>query len=143
MGRKDWQIRMLGVGSILVAITVGVNTWVPTQVLPYMLLSHQNFPVENQPKVLEQFGAKAETIRSQSRDGVETVGWWIPTATPKRSPTLIVLHNLGGTRQDNLARMLPLWQKGINLLLLDLREHGESGGEFCTYGFHEPNSTTF
>jgi uncharacterized protein len=105
--------------------------------LPYMLLSHQNFSVEDQPKVLAEFGARAETLRFTSRDRIMTVGWWIPTGKSHQSPTLIVLHGLGATRQDYLARMLPLWRKGINLLMLDLREHGASGGDYFTYGYHE------
>jgi uncharacterized protein len=134
MGKQRW-LQLGGIG--ILTIGLGLNYWLPSYVLPYMLLSHQNFPVENQPQVLEKSGAKAETVQFQSRDGIEIVGWWIPTAQSKPDATLIVLHNLGGNRQDHLARMLPLWRQGINLLLLDMREHGDSGGEFFTYGYHE------
>jgi uncharacterized protein len=129
---KRWQVGI----AILALIVLGV-VGALDNALPYMLLSHHNYAVEVQPKVLTEFGAKAETLRFTSRDRITTVGWWIPTAQPEQSPTLIVLHGLGATRQDHLASMLPLWQKGINLLLLDLREHGESGGQYFTYGYHE------
>jgi uncharacterized protein len=139
---KNRRIRYLGMVLGLSAIALGFHSWFPTQVLPYMLLSHHNYAVEASPSILSKFGAKAETVRFQSQDKVETVGWWIPTQTPNQSPTLIVLHNLGGTRQDHLERMLPLWQREINLLLLDLRSHGQSGGEFFTYGYHEWQDVT-
>ena len=50
---------------------------------------------------------------------------------------MIVLHSLGGTRQDFLKFNLPIWQQGFNLALIDMRSHGGSGGEYFTYGFHE------
>jgi uncharacterized protein len=48
-----------------------------------------------------------------------------------------VLHTLGRTRQDMLEFALPLWRDGFNLALIDMRGHGESGGEFFTYGARE------
>jgi uncharacterized protein len=131
--RKTWKTR--GITIALTTTVLFLNYWIPENLLPYMLLSHQNFPVEDQPKILT--ATKAETLKITSPDNIPTEGWWIPTATPNDSPTLIILHNLGGTRQDNLTRFLPLAQQNINLLFLDLREHGKSGGEFFTYGYHE------
>jgi uncharacterized protein len=132
MGWKRWQIGVAMIPLILLGAAGTLDN-----ALPYMLLSHQNFTVEDQPKVLAEFGARAETLSFTSRDRITTVGWWIPTEKPQQSKTLIVLHGLGANRQAYLGRMLPLWQKGINLLILDLREHGASGGEHFTYGYHE------
>jgi uncharacterized protein len=130
-----WQFWRVGV--VLIPLMLLGAAGALDNTLPYMLLSHQNLAVEDQPKVLAEFGAKAETLRFTSRDRITTVGWWIPTAKPEQSPTLIVLHGLGANRLAYLSRMLPLWKKGINLLILDLREHGESGGDYFTYGYHE------
>ena len=104
--------------------------------LPYMLLSHANRPVPDRPEILNQFKVNAEGVRFPSRDGLQIAGWFIPAAQ-QGSPTLIVLHGLGGTREDILPFALPLQKKGMNLLMLDLREHGQSEGEFFTYGYHE------
>ncbi|MEB3295862.1 MAG: alpha/beta fold hydrolase, partial [Synechococcales bacterium] len=60
-------------------------------------------------------------------------------ANPSNRPatTIILLHSLGGTRQDLLDFALQFQTQGFNMVLVDLREHGESGGEFFTYGDRE------
>jgi uncharacterized protein len=134
-----WGWLMLGLGM---PIALGALF---DQNLPYMLLSHANRPVPDQPGILQQFQVTAEVVRFPSRDGLQIAGWFIP-ASAKRdrpgapilgAPTLIVLHGLGATREDMLPFVLPLQRRGINLLVLDLREHGQSEGEFFTYGYHE------
>ncbi|MEM7725162.1 MAG: alpha/beta fold hydrolase [Cyanobacteria bacterium P01_A01_bin.45] len=132
-----WKRFLIG---ILIAILplMFIDNW-----LPYALLSHYNFNVDSQPTLLNKFNADLEDISFQTDDGVEISGWWIPA--PKfssdsqilQNPTLIVLHSLGGTRQDFLNFYLPIWQKGFNLTLIDMRGHGNSGGKYFTYGFHE------
>ncbi len=49
---------------------------------------------------------------------------------------IIVLHTLGRTREDMLEFALPLRDR-FSLVFIDLRGHGESDGEFFTYGYHE------
>lgn len=105
--------------------------------LPYALLSHHKFSVEPQPQIFNRYNATAELISFTTRDGAKINGWFIPTPSPKQSQTLIILHSLGGTRQDFLEFALPLWNQGYNLALIDLRGHGSSSGEFFTYGYHE------
>jgi uncharacterized protein len=126
----------IGGAAVLVASGVAYGVINFENNLPYMLLSHQNFPVEAQPAVLKEFGATAEVIDFASRDrALKIQGWWIPAQANRG--TLIVLHGLGATRQDHLRWALPLWRSGLNLVLIDLREHGGSEGEFFTYGFYE------
>jgi uncharacterized protein len=138
MVKRVWKVVrwVLGGAAVLVAGGVAYGAINFENNLSYMLLSHQNFPVEAQPAVLKEFGATAEVIDFASRDqGLKIQGWWIPAQANRG--TLIVLHGLGATRQDHLRWALPLWRSGFNLVLIDLREHGGSAGEFFTYGFHE------
>jgi uncharacterized protein len=138
MVKRVWKVVrwVLGGAAVLVAGGVAYGAINFENNLPYMLLSHQNFPVEAQPAVLKEFGATAETIDFVSRDkALKIQGWWIPAQANRG--TLIVLHGLGATRQDHLRWALPLWRSGLNLVLIDLREHGASEGDFFTYGFHE------
>jgi uncharacterized protein len=133
--RRLW-VRVLGLVGVPVLAAAGLDNN-----LPYMLLSHANRPVPDRPAILQQSAVQSEVVRFPSRDGLTIAGWFI--GAPPRNPgaqsnrTLIVLHGLGGTREDVLPFVLPLQQQGINLLVLDLREHGQSEGEFFTYGFHE------
>lgn len=142
--RRSW-LRWLApaVLLLLAAAALALDHW-----LPYMLLSHYKFGVEARPKILDDYGAAAETVEFTTSDGVKIRGWFIPArpspmdrpAAP--APTIIVLHTLGRTRQDMLEFSLPLWREGFNLALIDLRGHGESGGEFFTYGCHEWRDVT-
>ncbi len=149
-------------GGIFLACSLGllalVDNW-----LPYALLSHHNVAVN---LALRPSNERLQVIAS---DGTITEGWLIPApATPlevlprgegdeqameealevaiAQAPphlTLILLHGLGGSRQDVLDFGLALQQdaaaQGIPLSLaaMDLRSHGESEGPYFTYGYHE------
>lgn len=129
---KYWQRFFLGIILTVLPVLL-IDNW-----LPYALLSHYNYPVDSQPAIFKQFNAKVEEINFTTGDDINISGWWIPS--PKlasEDPTLIILHSLGGTRQDFLKFNLPIWQQGFNLALIDMRSHGESVGEYFTYGDRE------
>ena len=61
--------------------------------------------------------------------------WFIPAKNPKA--TVIYLHGVGDNKMSGLLLANVLYQRGFNVLLYDSRAHGESGGKYCTYGYHE------
>lgn len=76
-----------------------------------------------------------EDVRIPSRDpGIEIAGWWVPanpadSGTPAR--TVIVVHGFTACRHDH-AVLLPagmLHKAGFSVLLIDLRDHGDSTRE--------------
>jgi dipeptidyl aminopeptidase/acylaminoacyl peptidase len=75
-----------------------------------------------------------EEVRIPSRDpGIEIAGWWIPaeTSTGAPAPTVIVVHGFTACRRD-FAVLLPagmLHRNGYSVLLIDLRDHGDSTRE--------------
>jgi dipeptidyl aminopeptidase/acylaminoacyl peptidase len=76
-----------------------------------------------------------EEVRIPSRDpGIEVAGWWIPAETPESgtpAPTVIVVHGFTACRRD-FAVLLPagmLHKAGFSVLLIDLRDHGDSTRE--------------
>ncbi len=62
--------------------------------------------------------------------------WWIPH--PDRpSGTCIIVHGYGDAKVGGIA-WAPTWlDLGFNVLAIDLRGHGESGGSFTSAGFYE------
>ncbi|MEL6460709.1 MAG: alpha/beta hydrolase [Cyanobacteria bacterium J06621_15] len=127
-----WKNFLIGIIIAFLPIFL-IDNW-----LPYALLSHYNYPVDSKPAIFQQFNAKVENINFTTDDNIKISGWWIPSPkNQSENPTLIVLHSLGGTRQDFLKFNLPIWKQGFNLALIDMRSHGKSGGEYFTYGFHE------
>ncbi len=77
-------------------------------------------------------------VRIPSRDpGIEIAGWWLPAAADggaeggAKSPTVIVVHGFSACRHD-FAVLLPagmLHRNGYSVLLIDLRDHGDSTRE--------------
>ena len=127
-----WKNFLIGIIIALLPIFL-IDNW-----LPHALLSHYNYPVDSKPAIFQKFNAKVENINFTTTDNIDISGWWIPSPkNPSEHPTLIVLHSLGGTRQDFLKFNLPIWEQGFNLAVIDMRSHGKSGGKYFTYGFHE------
>jgi alpha-beta hydrolase superfamily lysophospholipase len=77
-----------------------------------------------------------EKIEFHSADGTRLRGWWIPARTPS-SRTLIICHGIAANR----SIFLPFVEAGdwldANVLMFDLRGHGESGGRTITLGYRE------
>lgn len=72
---------------------------------------------------------------SAADDGVELSGWWIPK--PGSHRVLILVHGRYENRMAMLPLAKPLWDRGFNLLLFDLRGHGRSTHVPNTYGIKE------
>ena len=76
-----------------------------------------------------------EEVRIPSRDpGIEIAGWWLPAAPVAGegpAPAVVVVHGFTACRHDH-AVLLPagmLHRNGFSVLLIDLRDHGDSTRE--------------
>jgi uncharacterized protein len=84
------------------------------------------------------FGLQHEDVSFEPRDGGPTLRGWLLQA-PEDSPTIILVHGLGGQRTgdgavDIAARLV---DAGYDVLLFDLRGHGESDGNRVSGGYYE------
>jgi pimeloyl-ACP methyl ester carboxylesterase len=84
----------------------------------------------------EDFGLAAETVSFHSRDGIALKAWYIPTAGHAEG-TIILAHGIDGNRSDMLSRAAFLVRDHYNALLVDLRDHGESAGDYASPGYME------
>jgi len=73
-----------------------------------------------------------------SSDGVRVAGWYIPSGDgdPPTAPTVVVVHGWGVSKSDTLRYAATMHDR-YNLVLVDLRHAGRSGGEQSTLGVRE------
>jgi uncharacterized protein len=77
-----------------------------------------------------------ENVEFTSRDGLRLAGWYVPCSD---SPTVILVHGLGGSAGAMIYHAGVLMKRGYSSLSIDLRAHGSSQGNTCTYGIVEAN----
>ena len=146
-------LQSIGVMLIRTAVLVAVG-------LPFVMAAIMSYRPRVQPKdnPLSQLGFHYERVEFESSDGIKLAGWWIPAAeeiSPSRGPnrrlapplagrrdrwahwgteTAIVCHGLGSSKSNQLILARRLVPGGFNVLIFDLRAHGESGGQVTGYG---------
>ena len=82
------------------------------------------------------FGLRSETVSFDSTDGIPLKAWWLPALGPPRG-AVIIAHGIDHTRQVMLPRAAFLVRGGYDVLAMDLRGHGESGGSIVSPGLLE------
>jgi pimeloyl-ACP methyl ester carboxylesterase len=70
-------------------------------------------------------------------DRINLVGDLVLPMTGKVRGALIMLHGINGNRSFFLRSAAQQAANGIAVFVFDQRGHGESGGEFCTFGYNE------
>lgn len=69
-------------------------------------------------------------------DPLRIAAWWIPAKSPVNR-TVLLIHGYGDAKVGAIAWAPLFHQMGWNILALDLRAHGESGGAYSTAGYWE------
>ena len=82
------------------------------------------------------YGRSYRTVFLKSEDGVRLASWLIRPDSPDGC-SVVLVHGLFRSRREVLARGAWLAGRGCHVLSLDLRRHGESGGERTSLGFFE------
>jgi uncharacterized protein len=68
--------------------------------------------------------------------GVTLKGWRC-SAHGVRRGTIVYLHGTADNRTSSAGVIRRFGPRGFDVIAYDSRGHGESGGDTCTYGFHE------
>lgn len=129
-------VALVLVFAILVAFVVE-NVLPYSGIKPFRMIPAENawrFPRGYAPENYDLAGIK---INIPAKDGVNLSGWFLSGETNPAKATVIILHGIGACKETQFERAKILTQQGYNSVVLDLRAHGESGGDYCTFGYHE------
>ena len=139
--KKTWR-RWVGGAAIVVFLCInGVGLFIGNIIYQEtsVLHSHLNEQKTNRANQLWEKGKKEkqwQDIAIASRFGYSLHGTYIPN--PKVTDrTLIFLHGFSESRAVGLNYLDIYQNAGFNLLLVDSRAHGESGGNSVTWGNYE------
>ncbi len=86
-------------------------------------------------------GLPQENLKIQTRDGLKLDAWFVPRPNGARG-SVIYLHGVGDCKIDGVAHARLLFNHGFNVFLYDSRQHGESEGSYCTYGYYEKHDVS-
>jgi uncharacterized protein len=87
-------------------------------------------------EILERTGASKEDFSVRAPDGVELRGWKVRARTPN-GDWILLFHGVSDNRTGVLGHAELLLRHGYNVVMMDSRAHGESGGDMATYGWKE------
>jgi len=120
---------VLGLVVLLAVAHMGVGLFVANR-----LSERADSPIEGFPG---DVGLKYENVGFESEDSVSLSAWWIERDDAERVAVLV--HGFGGNRSDEqILQTAPIHtSRDYSVLILDLRGHGDSGGERRTLGYNE------
>jgi uncharacterized protein len=81
-------------------------------------------------------GLPQENVIVETFDGLKLNCWFVRQKKKARG-TIIYLHGVGDCKIAGVPFAQSLFDKGFNIFLYDSRQHGESEGYYCTYGYYE------
>ena len=106
------------------------------------------FITEIKNPLIELFREKAEqqeqelpreykTFTFQTGDNLKLSGYLKASGTDTTRGTIVLLHGIRGTKEHFIALSKQLSLLGFQTVAIDLRAHGKSEGNDCTFGYFE------
>ena len=105
----------------------------------YWLGSRLVAPVRSQTQAIPG-DLPARRVSLESSNGTGLSGWFLDSDRP--CGTVVLMHAVGGDKRSMVPRARFLAKAGYAVFLFDFRAHGESSGEFISFGHFEQNDAT-
>ena len=124
----------LFISLILIGLSIVVVVYA---VLPYLVTRYtidRRSPARILPPPAAR-GLVAKAVTFDTADGMTIAGWWF--ANGSKQSVIIMAHGRGSHKADLLDQAILLFEQGHNVLLIDLRAHGDSKGRWVSAGRHE------
>jgi len=107
-------------------MTGGLALWTLKRLTPRDL----NLPYEEL-----SLGVRDEAVGG--RETLKVAAWWIGAREPSCDRCVIIVHGYADSKIGGIAWAPTFREMGWNVLAVDLRAHGESGGRHTTAGYFE------
>lgn len=92
--------------------------------------------IQSSERVLQSFGAILEDFVVRAPDGVLLRGWKVRPANAS-GDWVLLFHGVSDNRTGMTGQAALLLRHGYSVVMMDVRAHGESGGNLATYGWLE------
>ena len=116
----------------IVFVSVGVVAWLLVATAVAYRLTHRRQARRDEPAPRVEWG-QIESHRIKTSDGEELGAWFIDRAD--QAPSVLLLHGINGDRGHTLSRARMLVDHGYAVLMLTLRAHGDSTGDYRDIGW--------
>jgi uncharacterized protein len=87
--------------------------------------------------MLVRTGATKQNFSVQAQDGTTTLKGWKLHPAFANGDWVLLYHGISDNRTGVIGHAEFLLRHGYSVVMMDSREHGESGGDICTYGWKE------
>jgi len=91
-------------------------------------------------EMLQRVGASKEDFAVHALDGADLNGWKVRARSPN-GDWILLFHGVADNRTGVLGHAELLLRHGYNIVMMDSRAHGASGGNMATYGWKERYDT--
>ena len=131
---------MLGLFTILGVLALFTLAF---YLLPYSIIKPLRFDVieyaEDYPSGLYPSDYDLDFDRESIMvdDGIALSGYRIQSTVDNPIGTMLFLHGIGGVKEKFLEFAQFVTRQGFHCFIYDARGHGESGGQYCTFGARE------
>jgi uncharacterized protein len=90
--------------------------------------------------MLQRTGAAKSDFNVQASDGVDLKGWKVCPSAPN-GDWVLLYHGVSDNRTGVIGHAEFLLRHSYCVVMMDSRDHGESGGDMATYGWKERYDT--
>jgi uncharacterized protein len=135
--------KILQIGALLLGLLAVAAFWAVENALPYYGIKPWRLVPAEHPwrfprgSAPNDYGLRGQNISIETRDSLTLSALLIESNRDSTRATVIVLHGISSCKETQLGRAKVLADAGYASLLLDLRAHGQSEGDYCTFGFYE------
>ncbi|MDC0008181.1 lysophospholipase [bacterium] len=119
---------------VLVIAILLVGFAVTHFIAPYIIIQPYRANLDITPA---NYNASYEKLAIYTEDSLRLSGYLIKSDSIKLKGIIIMVHGVGGCKEHFIPLGAKLSKIGISSIVFDGRAHGESEGQYSTYGYYE------